>query len=658
LRNRVKLSLALTVTALASSLLFLPSPDTWTPSPKAPAEAHLASSASLQTAYVKWRSSQERAGGEHNLVIPLGWSKGLSTESTDATGFARIDQVNGFARVEVEGLDAARSWDVWLVENVEGPGRSALPEAGDHMHKLGRLSTDGKRAVLNADFDSRLFNDFHIDVVAVTRAGTRPEQGAVLYGSPMLFQRMYAKEKAKPRQAPLLRSSMLGFGAQPVFADTIFNSMDPMIAKGAQIFFNEKFGGNGRVCATCHPAENNFTIDPKFIATLPANSPLFVGENDETNLGKRFEKYKLLRELGLVVENADGFEDLNNKYVLRAVPHLLGLSRYLTAGNQPTPPNQRTGWGGDGAPGSGTLREFATGAVLQHMTKNVLRRPGTDFRLPTDAELDALEAFQLAIGRQDNPDLSTTHLKDPRAAKGLEQFNGPNANCFICHNNAGANAAADETNRNFDVGVGQLPNHPADLIDPGQLKPDGGFGKEAVYDPTTNAFLGYGLAGEIRFNSQPAIESVDTGPFFHNNAVATIEEAVGFYNSDAFNHSFAGGKVPIHMETTEVENIAAFLRVMNALENIRSSLLLDQGAIDEGDRGISHRLADLASHDTGDAIRVLDERGLHRTAVLELQLAFQEERLATRVQQKGARDVLLKAVIDLKKQARSEMIQE
>ena len=202
----------------------------------------------------------------------------MSTESTDATGFARIDQVNGFARVEVEGLDAARSWDVWLVENVEGPGRSALPEAGDHMHKLGRLSTDGKRAVLNADVDSRLFNDFRIDVVAVTRAGSRPEQGAVLYGSPMLFQRLYAKEKAKPRQAPLLRTSMLGFGAQPVFADTIFNSMDPMIAKGAQIFFNEKFGGNGRVCATCHPAENNFTIDPKFIANLPANSPLFVGE--------------------------------------------------------------------------------------------------------------------------------------------------------------------------------------------------------------------------------------------------------------------------------------------------------------------------------------------------------------------------------------------
>jgi cytochrome c peroxidase len=661
LNTKMKLSLALAVPALALGLLVLPAPDPLPAGPKAPAEAHLANAGRLQTAYVKWRAEQERVGGDRNLVIALGWSKGLSTESTSATGLARIDQADGFAHVEVEGLDAARSWDVWLVQNVDGPGRSALPERGDRMHRLGRLTADGRRAALDTNFDPRLFDDFRIDVVTVTRAGERPEQGAVLYGSPMLFQRLYAREKAReaaPRRAPLVRSALLGFGAQPVFADTIFNSMDPLIAKGAQIFFNEKFGGNGRVCATCHPAENNFTIDPKFIATLPANSPLFVGEHDEANLGKRFEKYKLLRELGLVVENADGFEDLDNKYVLRAVPHLLGLSRYLKAGNQPTPPMQRTGWGGDGAPGSGTLREFATGAVLQHLAKSVQRRPGVDFRLPTDAELDALEAFQLAIGRQDNPDLTKTRLKDPRAAKGLEQFNGENANCFICHVNGGANAAADETNRNFDIGVGRLPNHPAELIDPGQLKPDGGFGKEAVYDATTHDFLGYGLNGEVRFNSQPAIESVDTGPFFHNNAVSTIEEAVGYYNSDAFKASFAGGLVPIHMETTEVENIAAFLRVMNALENIRSSLELDQGAIDEGDRGISHRLADLASHDTNDAVRVLDERGLHRTAVLELQLAYQKERLATRVQQKAARDALLQSVIQLKKQARSEMIDE
>jgi len=122
------------------------------------------------------------------------------------------------------------------------------------------------------------------------------------------------------------------------------------------------------------------------------------------------------------------------------------------------PPLQRTGWGGDGAPGSGTLREFATGAVVQHFTKALARSPGSDFRLPTDAELDALEAFQLALGRQDNPNLATTQLKNPLAAKGLLQHNALSARCFICHLNAGANAAANNKNNNFDIGVGRLPN--------------------------------------------------------------------------------------------------------------------------------------------------------------------------------------------------------
>jgi hypothetical protein len=39
-----------------------------------------------------------------------------------------------------------------------------------------------------------------------------------------------------------------------------------LIAQGEQIFFTETFEGNGRTCGTCHPAENNFTIDPAFIS--------------------------------------------------------------------------------------------------------------------------------------------------------------------------------------------------------------------------------------------------------------------------------------------------------------------------------------------------------------------------------------------------------
>ena len=51
-----------------------------------------------------------------------------------------------------------------------------------------------------------------------------------------------------------------------------------------------------------------------------------------------------------------------------------------------------TAWSGDGAPADGSLRSFAVGAVIQHFTKRLDRVPDVDFRLPTDEELDALEA--------------------------------------------------------------------------------------------------------------------------------------------------------------------------------------------------------------------------------------------------------------------------
>ena len=45
------------------------------------------------------------------------------------------------------------------------------------------------------------------------------------------------------------------------------------ICAGADIFFNETFGGNGRTCGTCHPASNNTTIDPRFVGLLQVERP-------------------------------------------------------------------------------------------------------------------------------------------------------------------------------------------------------------------------------------------------------------------------------------------------------------------------------------------------------------------------------------------------
>jgi cytochrome c peroxidase len=59
------------------------------------------------------------------------------------------------------------------------------------------------------------------------------------------------------------------------------------------------------------------------------------------------------------------------------------------------------------------------------------------------------------------------------------------------------------------------------------------------------------------------VEAADTAPFFHNNSVDTIEGAVGFYNTDAFNNSPSGQFLSggagrgIALDPTQVKAVSA-----------------------------------------------------------------------------------------------------
>ncbi len=139
--------------------------------------------------------------------------------------------------------------------------------------------------------------------------------------------------------------------------------------------------------------------------------------------------------------------------------------------------------------------------------------------------------------------------------------------CFFCHLNAGASDFFfPGQNANFNTNVEGLPSQPADLVTPAQLNPqDGGFGQTGI-SPT-------GGFGNGSFNTPVLVEAADTGPFFHNNSIETIEGAVDFYNSRAFNESPGFGSLigGIRLEATEVVAVAAMLRVINVLENERSA---------------------------------------------------------------------------------------
>jgi len=286
-----------------------------------------------------------------------------------------------------------------------------------------------------------------------------------------------------------------------------------------------------------------------------------------------------------------------------------------------SPGGPRTGWSGDGAPGDGSLRAFATGAVIQHFTKTLNRVPGVDFRLPTEEELDALEAFQLSLGRQQDLVLPL-RLKGTVPKRGQEIFlDNKLGKCNLCHVNAGATAnlgGGSLGNANFNTGVEDLPDQPARLTTQKVPRDDG-----------------FRTPGDGTFNVPPLVEAADSGPFFHNNAIETIEGAVAFYDGEAFNKSPAGlalakldpeGK-GIELDGTQIVAIAAFLRVINVLENIRQSIMLLEASLAVSSSAERARLLTRAVRETDDSTGVLTGGGLHAEAVARLHEA---RRLADR----------------------------
>jgi hypothetical protein len=665
--------------------------------------------AKVKQLYETWVRTQEASGGDSNILVALGRARHQSSSGERMSGATRIDMKTGNITAEIRGLPADQAYQLWLIDNIDAGKGSSLPDAEDRTVLVGQLSRDGPLAKLDSRVGVDLFDRFQVDTVVVAPKGEDPSKSSVLFGSLTLFQRLYAALGSEARllasdfsgsirrgpietEAPLL--SVRSAYAAPIFvdADVIFQAL---VRQGADLFINQTFEGNGRTCATCHPTLNNVTLDVPFISRLRDDDPLFVAEFVPA-LAQNFENPVLMRGAALILENLDGFGDLANRFVMRGVPHTLGMASSLApptfpfdnsvpanTGFPPGFPAQRTGWGGDGAPNSGSLRDFAVGAVTQHFTLTLARAPGLDFRLPTVTELDAMEAFQLALGRQADVNVNALRFRDPRVVLGRTLFNRldtgnppkpsvgpapnpfpqgaplPAAKCALCHENAGANLNVQaftelfnnlgvplptiSGNANFATGVNDLAALPADILDPTRNRRDGGFGliphdgvtplPQIGNVPCANPRGGMGVVTlpggvlppglcEEDFNTPPIIEAADTPPFFHNNAVNTLEAAVAFYNDDALNNSVGGqllklldtNGVGINLDTTQVTAVASFLRVLNALENIRQARETVVGTI-QGLTRLSlseiNQLLDHALAEVEDAIKVLEDGQLH-----------------------------------------------
>lgn len=407
------------------------------------------------------------------------------------------------------------------------------------------------------------------------------------------------------------------------------------ICTGADLFFREPFGGNGRACGTCHAVQFDMTVSPQSIATLPSDDPLFVAENNPTLA--QLEIPELMHGFGLILENVDGAEAPTTKFVMRSVPHTLSLSQSITplpitnpdgtaADGTTQPPNQRVGWSGDGAPNPGSLREFQLGAIQQHYTKSLNRVAGTDFVLATDEQLNDIQSFLLTIGRSKEVDLTMVALADPAAETGRTTFIA--SRCNGCHHNAGALNAAG-FNRNFNTGIETVRIPRVDQLN---IPHDGGFGGGAPGAPFNHDSNGDGILdsfGNGTFSPPPLIEAADTGPFFHTNAFTVIEDAIRFYTTANFANSANGGGTPIPLTDTDIANVGKFLRTLNASFNdqvvIRRLTALVAITNDQKNhfKGLQQGLVDAAQADLQDAINDLSQVGISPDVLTHLQSANQ-----------------------------------
>ena len=298
--------------------------------------------------YAAFRAGQLASSARQSLRIRLGYVKGLSRSFNAIAGEFSLDLASGAYNVSLNGLTPSQTYGVWLVDAGEGGVEDVVIRLTSVRATSASAAATG---VLNPTA-LKLPAGFSINRVVVA-PGTDSPREPLASGSVNVFQKIFFRRLSllnessdsvllnETTSAPKLfdlvpdlvaetdaeltseSASAFNFGSSLSTDASRSVRLDRLISRGATLFFEETFGGNGRTCGTCHPASNNFTIDRDFISTLPGSDPLFVAEFNPALA--QLEKPQLMRSFGLVLENLDGLDNPTGKFVMRGVPHTLGL---------------------------------------------------------------------------------------------------------------------------------------------------------------------------------------------------------------------------------------------------------------------------------------------------------------------------------------------
>jgi hypothetical protein len=244
---------------------------------------------------------------------------------------------------------------------------------------------------------------------------------------------------------------------------------------------------------------------------------------------------------------------------------------------------------------------------------------------------------------------------------GVDGVGGTAPTCSACHRNAGA---TDFTgfNGNVQTNVARLvtPAREFARANGDDLPGDGGFDAAPEVTESVDG-LDVTYRGNRTMNVPPLVEAADTAPFFHNNAVDTIEQAIAFYTTDTFSTDPTRQFV---LSDPQINQIGAFLRAINALENIRSSNAYSEQAQREVQK-LARQTVKVVVAETEDALQVLTEGAgpnqdllpLYPGAVALLEEALDLEILADQTTPPPQRNALLRQAAALKNEARDIILQ-
>lgn len=339
-------------------------------------------------------------------------------------------------------------------------------------------------------------------------------------------------------------------------------------------------GGNGRSCADCHMATEQFRLTPAAVETRfqllqkrrrhnpNADDPLFrpIDADDFRINGEHASDYSNLRQNGLIrvvfalppnmrlidpVTNQPSDETLVD--IWRMVPGVADVKLTGSDGLNPWPrgPNQTGGFQQDAR--FVTLQEQALGALLGHAEIH---------NQPQQRLLDDLSSFQRVLFTNERVralsaaiDQGVTPLPDADPPLNALEQQGKvvfTRSCAQCHGGAGQSTTQAPVIRFHDI-FSACPR-PVDNVTPARFNllpcpprlarnartyeitlPTGAKIRRTSDDPgraLLTGFAGVGPPAQDDWNKMdvPGLRGLrNTAPYFHNNSAATLEEVVDHY---------------------------------------------------------------------------------------------------------------------------------